>query len=461
MNRHGSINLISFAGPRYTAAMPATAATESFSAAQAPQALAAAPLSRRAEWAAGQPISMLMAQALANPQLISLAAGFVDQATLPVEEVRIATEAVLSDPGHGRAALQYGSTPGYLPLREMILADLKSRDGHCQSERNVNVEQVVLTAGSNQLLHLVCESLLDPGDIVLCAAPTYFVFLGTLANLGARAVSVDTDEHGMIPEALALRLEALAATGQASRVKMIYLVTYSDNPAGVTMPADRRRAVVEIAQRWSQRRRLYVVADDAYRQLTYHGDDPPSLRSFDEKGQTVIAAGTYSKSFAPGLRVGWGVLPRPLVEPVCNQKGNIDFGSPHLSQNVMAKVHELGLYEPHVAGLRLSYRRKMETLLAAASEFFGDIAGARWITPRGGLYVWMELPEEIDTGLDGRLFKEAVKEGVLYVPGQYCFAAEGAPVRRHMMRLSFGVQPCERIRKGMAALARAVTRCLE
>ncbi len=168
-------------------------------------------LSQRAVWAAGQPIGDLMHRALSAPDLISLAAGFVDHQTLPVELVRQAMEAVLADPNAAQAALQYGTTHGYAPLREEILARHIEADGVGAREANLTIDQIVLTAGSNQLLHLIAESILDPGDIVLCAAPTYLVFLGVLGNVGARSIGVATDEQGMIPEALEEQLRRLDA----------------------------------------------------------------------------------------------------------------------------------------------------------------------------------------------------------------------------------------------------------
>jgi 2-aminoadipate transaminase len=206
--------------------------------------------SQRAAWSSGQPISDLMSRALANPDLISLAAGFVDQQSLPADATRQALDAIWSDPRAARAALQYGTTPGYPPLREAILDRLLSADRVGSAPAGVTVERVVVTAGSNQLLHLVSESLLDPGDIVLCAAPTYLVYLGTVANLGAEAVGVATDPLGMIPEALEDRLGYHERQGDLARVKAIYLVTYSDNPCGVTMPAARREQLLTIAKRW-------------------------------------------------------------------------------------------------------------------------------------------------------------------------------------------------------------------
>lgn len=415
-------------------------------------------LSRRAAWAEGQPISDLMATALANPQLISLAAGFVDQQTLPVEATQRAVEALTREAERGRRALQYGITPGYAPLRERLIEQLELPAGVAPP----SVQQVVITAGSNQLLHLVCESLLDPGDIVLCAAPTYLVFLGTLGNLGCRSYGVTTDRQGMIPEALVEALERLEHEGELPRVKAIYLVPYFDNPQGVSMPRRRREAVVEIAKKWSHRHHhIHVIEDAAYRLLRYQGDDIPSMWTADEEHDTVIVAGTFSKTFSPGLRVGWGVLPPHLVTPVCNQKGNIDFGSPNFNQFIMAEVLDQGLFLPHVEYLREAYRTKLECMLAAAEREFASLPGVEWVRPEGGLYVWVTLPDEIATGPSGPLQEIAMEEGVLYVPGQYCFPLEGEPAQANTMRLSFGVPTCDNIEKGMALLARAIRRVMD
>ena len=413
-------------------------------------------LSQRAEWSAGQPISDLMSRALANPDLISLAAGFVDQQSLPAEATRRALEAIWADPQSARTSLQYGTTPGYPPLREAILSRFLHDDRVDAASTDLTIDRVVVTAGSNQLLHLVSESLLDPGDMVLCAAPTYLVYLGTLANLGAEAVGVATDPRGMIPEALEDQLRHRERQGDLARVKAIYLVTYYDNPCGVTMPAARREQIVDIAKRWSRGGRIHVISDAAYRDLRYEGDDVPSLWSCDEEGDTVVLAGTFSKCYSPGIRVGWGILPSHLVDPVCNQKGNIDFGSPNFSQHLMAKVLELDLLPNHIGQIRDSYKQKLKAMLSAADQHLSGLPGLCWQRPQGGLYVWVELPESVDTGPQGRLFSRAIEEGVLYVPGQFCYPTVGQPVARNHMRLSFGVQSPERIGEGMAALARAI-----
>ncbi len=413
-------------------------------------------LSRRAHWAGGDKlISRLMAEALARPDLVSLAAGFVDQAALPVEATQEAVAALWSDPAVARAALQYGTTIGHVPLREAIVARLEAADQAAGLRPAPSLDRVVVTAGSNQLLHLVADTLLDPGDIVLCAAPSYFVFMATLANVGARTVGVEIDSDGMIPETLEQELGRRKAAGELARVKAIYLVSYYDNPTGITTARPRRKQIIEIARRWSRERKIYVIEDAAYRELRYYGDDVPSLYALDEAGDRVIHAGTFSKPYSPGIRVGWGILPPELVEPVLAQKGNVDFGSPHFNQMLMSKVMEMGLFDRHVAGVRESYRQKLDATLAVAQAELEPL-GVQWVRPAGGLYVWLRLPDSIDTGVDGPLFPRAIAEGVLYVPGECCYPREGCPRRQNVLRLSFGVPSIEEIRRGVKSLARAI-----
>jgi 2-aminoadipate transaminase len=400
-----------------------------------------------------------MAKALVNPGVISLAVGFVDQQTLPVGPTGQAFQQLWSDAEMARAALQYGTTRGHLPLREAILERMLQADGRSAGELQLSVDQVVVTAGSNQFLALVSDALMDPGDIVICGAPSYYVYLGTLRNLGVRAVGVATDHHGLIPAAVEEELSRRRAAGELQRVKAIYVTTYYDNPTGVSLSAERRAELVEIAQRWSSRQRIYVIEDAAYRELRYDGDDLPSLRSFDPEGKTVILAGTFSKAFSPGIRVGWGILPPALLAPVLAAKGNTDFGSPHFNQALMAAVLRLGLFEPHVKELRAGYRRKIDVMLHAAVELLQPLGCIDWVRPSGGLYVWLRLPEHLDAGIGGPLFAAAVREGVLYVPGDYCYS-EPLRAPRNRLRLSFGVPSCANIRRGMEALARAIGQVL-
>jgi 2-aminoadipate transaminase len=418
-------------------------------------------LSLRAGWAADAPISQLMATALARPELVSLAAGFVDQASLPVEATRSAALALLKHADQARAALQYGTTAGDPVLRRQVLDRVLDQDrsdpAAPKPATETVVEQVVLAAGSNQILHLLSEALLDPGDIVLCDAPTYFVFLGILRTMGARAVGVSCDDAGMSVAALEAQLERCAQRGELDRVKAIYVMTYFDNPRSVSLQPERRAALVALAKRYSRTHPIYIIEDAAYRELHFAGKDHASLRAHDAAGDTVVYAGTFSKSFAPGVRVGFGIFPRALVDAVLGIKGNLDFGSPHLNQRLVSEVLRLGLYEPHVALLRAVYARKLSTMLRALDEHVGGTGLGRYNRPQGGLYVWVEVSSGMDTGFGGAVFERALEEGVLYVPGGYCFPEPTAHSHAYM-RLSFGVQSEPRIAQGVESLARALRR---
>jgi 2-aminoadipate transaminase len=414
-------------------------------------------LSRRRLWSHGKPISYLMQQGVENPDVISLAAGLVDPSTFPAGETLQAAQYLLGDPARAKEALQYGTTPGAAPIRRVLLDHLARMEGCAAVELGVGIDRLILTTGSQQFLSLIGEILLDPGDICLVAAPTYFVFLGLLAGLGARAIPVHTDDDGMCPDAIEAELARLEQAGELDRVKLIYLVSYYENPSGISLSRERRGEVVDIARRWSKRHRLLILEDTAYRELRYDGEELPSVWSFDDRRDTVILTQTFSKSFSPGLRVGFGVVPEELVEPICDRKGNEDFGSANFNQNLIASVLRGGNYVPHVERLRESYRAKRDTMLAAADRYFADIPGVEWVRPHGGLYVWMTLPESIPTGFDSPLFHQAAKvEQVMYVPGEICHAGEPDERPRNQMRLSFGVQNLAGIEEGMRRLSNAV-----
>ena len=402
----------------------------------------------------------MMTKTLAHKDLISLAVGFVDHDTLPVEATRLAAEHVLSDPEKAKLGLQYGSTIGHLPLRQALLERMIKSDGCTAEELNVSADQVVIMPGSNQLLFILSDVLMDPGDIVICGAPSYFVYLGTLTNLGVRAVGVETDQEGIIPQAVDEELARRLAAGELGRVKAIYVTSYSDNPSGITMPAKRRAELVELAKRWSRQSKLYIIEDVAYRELRYYGDDVPSLLRFDPQGDTVVQAGTFSKSYSPGIRVGWGILPPALLKPVLAEKGNLDFGSPNFNQLLMTAVLQLKLFDEHVERIRDNYREKLDAALRAADEFLAPLGGIQWVRPTGGLYVWLRLPDRLDAGIEAPLFDRALSEGVLYVPGEYCYPGEGAERRKNTIRLSFGVQDCASIHNGIQSLARAIKQVL-
>lgn len=411
-------------------------------------------LSQRALQTEEQPISYFMQQAVENPNLISLAAGLVDAASLPAAEVHDALNGILADATSARAALQYGTTQGHVPLREKVLAHALRLDGLRPADVNLTPDDVVITTGSQQLLYLLGEVLFDPGDIVITEAPSYFVYHGILTSIGVRTLTVPMDEHGMQTDALEELLGRLDQTGELDRVRLIYTVDYFQNPTGLTLALERRRHLLELAKRHSKRHRLLILEDAAYRELRFEDGDLPSLKSLDRDNTHVVQTMTFSKPMAPGLKTGYGLVPRGLMEPLLHFKGNHDFGSSNLCQHILDRVLENGSYDAHVRLLRETYRHKRDVVLEALRQEFPRASGVRWTTPDGGFYVWLTLPETVETGPNSALMQACLKEGVLYVPGEFCYVKDGA-VPRFEARLCYGVATPEQLQEAVRRLGRA------
>lgn len=420
-------------------------------------------LSSRGQRAIRPPISNLMAIAIERPDVVSLAAGFVDQDSLPNDIIAEISAKILAGEG-GKRLLQYGSTEGNLHLRKTLADRLRAADAEAisgtnlsqSSDEHLTAANILLTSGSNQLLCTAVEVLADPGDVILCAAPTYFVFTGFLENMGVHTFGYETDEYGPIPDSVNEAFAYFDRKGELERVKAIYAVSYFDNPRGISTSVERRLALLDIAAKWSRKHKIYVLEDAAYRQLRFRGEDLPSMRALDHEDR-VLMAETFSKTFAPGIRVGWGVIPRELMSPMASMKGNFDFGSPAFNQGVINEMLQDDTFDNHVQKLIALYDSKRAAMIDQLEKRLGDNPNCRWIDPAGGLYVWLTLPDTVDTGPTSTLFHESLEQGVLYVPGQYCYPSEGAEVGSSTMRLSYGVQDEAGIRKGIDLLANAIS----
>lgn len=413
--------------------------------------------SQHAQRSSEQAIGYLMQQAVENADCISLAAGLVDEQSLPVTLARTAVNEVLADEAGGRKILQYGTTQGPEPLRRVFRSYLAELEHSTNELRDLPLSQIFLTTGSQQLLSLITQALFDPGDICLVAAPTYFVFIGVLQAAGARIIPVKSDDNGMCPDALNQELAKLKEEGQLHRVRLVYVVSYFENPSGVSVSTERRPRLLQTVKDYSTESKILLLEDAAYRELRYDGEVSPSIWSFDTDRSTVILAQTFSKSFSPGVRVGLGVLPQELVKPVSDLKGNEDFGSAHLNQHVLARVLKNGAYRQHVEIVRASYREKRNAMLKACEQEFSGVPGVSWLHPSGGMYVWMRLPDHVHTGFDSEVFRQATQvEKVMYVPGELSYPFDWPERPRCEMRLSFGVQSVEGIQEGILRLARAV-----
>ncbi|MFP4355332.1 MAG: PLP-dependent aminotransferase family protein [Phycisphaerae bacterium] len=412
--------------------------------------------SQRARRSSRQPISELMALAVTRPDLISLAAGLVDYDLLPSQSTAELAHKVLADPRRSRASLQYGTTPGLRSLRSALLEHLEQLDGTGPGGLDATVNDLIVTTGSQQMLFILTDLLVDPGDIVITGWPSYFVYTGTLASAGAQVRCVDVDADGFVPESLESLLAELQAEGQIERVKIVYIVSYHQNPTGLTVAEDRRARLVEIVRRYSTCHRILLLEDAAYRELTYEGHVPRSIKSYDEGNQTVALLQTFSKPFSPGLKTGYALLPTDLVGPAVIQKGNHDFGSVNFVQEILGQAMAGGEYQRHLRTVCAGYARKRDAMLAAMEEHFGGDEHVHWTRPTGGLYVWLTLPSRIDTGADSPLCAAALEEGMIYVPGEYCFGPDSRRQRpTNCIRLSFGLAGTDQIAEGIARLARA------
>jgi len=412
---------------------------------------AASSLSVQGRRTAAPAISWLMATALSRPKLISLAAGFTDNATLPVGLARQLINEVLRDPRAGQPALQYGITAGENNLRRLTAGHVQKLDGTATPASAP--ERVIISGGSQQLLYMTLEALCDEDDIILVEDPTYFVFLGILQSRGIRARGVRLDRDGLDLAHLATVLERLEKTGELKRVKALYLITYFKNPTGTTTSREKKRKALALIKKYEAAagHPIYLLEDAAYRELRFAGPDIPSALTLPGAASRVIYTGTYSKPFAPGVRVGFGFLPEPLLTTVQRIKGNHDFGTANLLQQILAGALASGRYDKHVAKIEKRYGQKAALMKAALAEYFPP-AVEIWESG-GGLYFWARLPKNISAGVKSKVFRTALKNDVIYVPGELCYAPD--PSRRtpdNEMRISFGTASEANIREGIKRL---------
>jgi 2-aminoadipate transaminase len=404
-------------------------------------------LSQRAIRTEAPPISWLMQQAVEVPGLVSLAAGLVDRASLPLERVQRLVAEILGDPELGRDALQYGTTPGCQGLRELVSKRYVAGTAYEDPAR------VVVSAGSQQSLELLGEAIYDPGDLVIVEDPTYFVYTGVLRSFGVHIRGVPSDEDGMRMDRLAALLDELEQRGQLGRLKAIYVVSYHQNPSGSTLSHERREQLMRLVRELPES--VLLIEDAAYYELAFDVETrPPLLASMDPSGERVATMLTASKPCAPGLKTGFAILPTRLVEPVVHLKGNHDFGSNNFAHFIIARALASGVFDQQVEDLRVVYRRKA-TLLSEALTAALPAGAASWSESTGGLYLWPCLPGLI-TDPDSPFFRACLDQRVLYVPGSYAYAPEhGVHKPRDRLRLTYGVASDDDLVEGATRFAAA------
>jgi len=414
------------------------------------------------------PISWLMQAALARPRLISLAAGFTDNPSLPVAETRGLLNQILRSPKSGQPALQYGSTAGDPALRRLTAAHLQKLDrGGMPWRRAVSPkiyegERSLITSGSQQLLYMTAEALCDEGDIVLVEDPTYFVYLSILQSRGLRARGVRLERDGLDLSHLEKALTSLKRSGALRRVKLLYLVSYFQNPTGVTTGFEKKRGILKWLRRFERAagHPIYLLEDAAYRELRFGGEDVPSALAVPGAAGRVIYAGTFTKPFTTGARVGYGILPEPLFAAVKHIKGNHDFGTANLLQQLFARALATGAHDRQVTRLQKRYAHKARVMKLAMEKHFPP--AVEWWEPAGGLYFWARLPRNVPTGVKSKVFKTALKNDVLYVPGELCYADDPSRAKPDReMRLSFGNASEADIREGIKRLGKVLSQLVK
>ena len=376
-----------------------------------------------------------------QPEMISFAGGLPANDVFPIDRIEQSCQKILEE--NAVTALQYGETEGYRPLRDMIARHI-ARYGI-----KVQAENVLMTTGSQQALDLIGKLLINAGDRVLVEAPTYLGALQAFNMYGAEYLSVPCDEYGLRTDLL----EAPLRLGP----KFMYVLPNFQNPGGTTLAEGRRRALVTLASRYG----IPIVEDDPYGQLRYEGEHLPPLVVLDREnvrgdgGYTignVIYLSTFSKTLAPGLRLGWVVAPPEVIAKLVQLKQSADLHTSTFAQVVAYEVARGNFLDEHVKKLRNVYRERRDVMLAALEEYFPS--EVTWTRPEGGLFLWVTLPVGMDAST---LFNEALKQNVAFVPGDSFFAPNGQEQEgsRHL-RLNFSNARPEQIREGIRRLSVAV-----
>jgi 2-aminoadipate transaminase len=369
-----------------------------------------------------------------RPEVISLAGGLPDTSTFPPDTFAAVAQRIAAE--SCAKALQYGPTEGLDETRACI-AEVMAAEG-----MSVDHEDLIVTTGGQQVIDLVTKTLIDPGDVVIAEAPTYPGAVPVFSSYEADVVQVDVDSDGMRIDLLEETLDGLERDGR--RPKFIYTVPSFQNPAGVTMSQARRLRLVEVARE----RELLVLEDNPYGLLRYEGEAPTPLLSLDG-GVYVMYLGTFSKILSPGIRLGWVVAPAPVLEKINLGKQAADLCTSTLSQLMVQAYFEESRWRDYVESLTEIYRARRDTMLDALAEHFPR--QAEWTRPAGGLFIWVTLPDFIDTT---DLLARALRDNVAFVPGEAAFL-DGRG--RNAMRLNFSGSNEDAIREGIRRIGEVVT----
>jgi 2-aminoadipate transaminase len=372
-----------------------------------------------------------------RPEVVSLAGGMPNLTALPINEIsKVFADVILDE---GQVALQYGSGQGHPVLREQI-TEIMALEGIA-----AHPDDVIVTTGSQQALDLISRIFIDPGDVVLAEAPSYVGALGTFRQYQAQIVHIAMDDDGLIPESVRQAITAVRASGR--KIKFLYTVPNFQNPAGVTLSLARRREIIEIAREQS----ILIIEDNPYGLLGFDEEPYRAMRADDQ--ENVIYLGSFSKTFAPGLRVGWAAAPHAVREKMVMASESTILCPSNFAQMAISRYLATQPWLDQIKLFRELYRERRDAMLEALDQHFP--ASAVWTKPGGGFYVWVTLPEGIDTKA---MLPRAITARVAYVPGT-AFYADGFGT--WSMRLSYCYPTPERIQEGVRRLASVIDEEME
>lgn len=364
-------------------------------------------------------------------EIISFGGGFPDPNSFPVEDLKEITREVLDI--NAAQALQYGETLGLRKLRELLAARYQAQG------INVTYENFLITTSSQQAIDMITNLLINPGDTIICGLPSYLGALQAFYAHRANPVGVPKDEE------LRTVMGALVSAGK--KPKFIYAIPDFQNPSGVTMDMEQRLNVLEVAKKYD----VLIVEDSPYREIRFDGQAMPLIYSMDKDERTILL-GTFSKTFAPGFRLGWIMAPKPIIDKIEVIKQSTDLCAPVFDQFIAARYIEKGLYDVNIEKIKLNYKKKRDNMIAAFKEFMPE--GVTWTQPDGGLFLFVTLPEGYDAS---ELFKLAIEENVAFVVGE-AFFCDGSG--KNTLRINFSFVEETRATEGIRRLSVAIRKLM-
>ena len=335
--------------------------------------------------------------------MLSLAPGVPFPKSYPADKIEaIVGKLIKDDP---QAIFPYPQPQGSLRIREAVAYRMAQR-----GVKNINPDNIVMTSGSTAAMDMITRMVMDPGDTIVIEAPTFMGCLDSIKNWGLNLVEVPIDDDGIVTDALRDTLTRLKKDGV--HPKMLYLMSNYHNPAGIMLSQERRRELVGIAAEFD----LFIAEDDAYSELLYDTDrDQTAIKAYDDD-DTVFYLGSFSKLVAPGMRVGWAVVPDDLVKTWNTCRPMLDVGSPSINQELIAELHRDNWLDGHIEKLIVQYRSRRDAMISALEEHMPE--ECTWTPAHGGFYVWMTMPEGIDID---RLLETSVKNGIIYFTGKFFY----------------------------------------